>query len=306
MKKKTSSRSPSDEFSMMSEPRRKVAHSQGLAIHYQEWGEPAGVPIVLVHGFLDQADSWTFFVAELQRRLAPPLWIIAPDCRGHGDSDWVGAGGYYHFPDYVLDLDCVIRASGAPRVYLIGHSMGGTISFLYAGAFPERIGKLALIEGIGPIGMNLSDAPLRMERWINEVHERGRRHFREYASIDAGAGQLQQTNPRLTRERALVLARTAMKLNEKGKWVWKFDPLHRTVAPQPFYTAQALEFLRRIECPVLVVDGRESRQARRTDKEQRYAAIADHRRVVIEQAGHMVHQDNPAKLAEAVAAFMAS
>jgi pimeloyl-ACP methyl ester carboxylesterase len=306
MKKKISSKSPCGEFSVMSEPRRKVAHSLGLAIHYLEWGEPAGVPIVLVHGFLDQAYSWTFFVAELQQRSARPLRIIAPDCRGHGDSDWVGAGGYYHFPDYVFDLDRVIRASGTPRVHLIGHSMGGTISFLYAGAFPNRVGKLALIEGVGPVGMNFSDAPLRMERWINEVHERGRRHFREYTSIDAGAAQLQQTNPRLMRERAVALARAAMKQTEKGKWVWKFDPLHRTVAPQPFYTAQALEFLRRIECPVLVVDGRESRQTRRTDKEQRYEAVADHRRVVIEHAGHMVHQDNPAKLAEVVAAFIAA
>jgi pimeloyl-ACP methyl ester carboxylesterase len=290
----------------MSEPRHKLVDSQGLAIHYLEWGEPAGEPIVLVHGFLDQADSWKYFVAELQRSCEQPLWIIAPDCRGHGDSGWVGAGGYYHFPDYVFDLDCVIRAAGASRIQLIGHSMGGTVSFLYAGAFPKRVAKLALIEGVGPLGMSFSDAPVRMEKWIGELHERGRRHFREYATIDGGAGQLQQTNPRLTRERALELARAAMSQNQKGKWVWKFDPLHRTTSPQPFYTAQALEFLRRIECPVLIIEGQESRQTRRTDKQQRYDTLADHRRVVIDRAGHMVHQDNPAKLAEVVAAFFAA
>ena len=105
---------------------------------------------------------------------------------------------------------------------------------------------------------------------------------------------------------ALDLARAAMKQNNKGKWVWKFDPLHRTAAPQPFYTAQALEFLRRIECPVLIIDGKESRQTRRTDKQERYDVIASHRCVAIDGAGHMVHQDNPEQLAEVVANFLES
>jgi pimeloyl-ACP methyl ester carboxylesterase len=288
----------------MTAPRHRAVDSQGLPIHCLEWGEPVGEPIVLVHGFLDQAHSWSFFVDELARRSRRPLWIIAPDCRGHGDSGWVGAGGYYHFPDYVYDLDCVIAAAGAKRFNLIGHSMGGTISFLYAGAFPERLAKLVLIEGVGPLGMNFSDAPPKMAGWIGELHERGRNHFREYASVEAGARQLQQTNPRLKKEFALDLARAGMKQNEKGKWVWKFDPLHRTASPQPFYTAQALEFFGRIACPVLIVDGQESRQTRRTDKQQRYQAMQDHRLVTIGNAGHMIHHDNPERLAEVVITFL--
>ena len=288
----------------MMEPRHKTVDSRGLAIHYLEWGEPAGEPIVLVHGFLDQAHSWKFFVAELIAQTLRPLWIIAPDCRGHGDSGWVGDGGYYHFPDYVFDLDCVIRSVGTTRFHLVGHSMGGTISFLHAGAFPERLANLVLIEGAGPLGMEFADAPLRMAGWIGELHERGRNHFREYTSIEAGANQLQQTNPRLRKEFAVDLARAGMRQNDKGKWIWKFDPLHRTAAPQPFYTAQALEFFRRIECPVLIVDGHESRQNRRTDKQERYDAIRHHRMARIARAGHMVHQDNPEELAKTVANFL--
>jgi pimeloyl-ACP methyl ester carboxylesterase len=288
----------------MPEPQHRTLDVRGLLIHYLEWGEPAGDPIVLVHGFLDLAYSWKSFVDCFQERYRRPLWMIAPDCRGHGDSGWVGAGGYYHFPDYVLDLDCVIRALGASRVTLIGHSMGGTIAFLYAGAFPQRVNKLALIEGVGPPGMNFSDAPLRMTAWISEVHQRGRNHFREYTSVQAGASQLRQTNPRLTETAALDLARAGMKQSASGKWLWKFDPLHRTAAPQPFYTAQAVEFLRRIQCPVLIVDGAQSHQRQRLDKQQRYDAIARHKHIVVENAGHMVHQDNPQKLADAMADFL--
>ena len=290
----------------MSKPREHFIKSQGLPIHYLEWGDPKGEPLLLVHGYLDLAQSWSPFVAALEKKQERSLWIVAPDCRGHGDSGWVGAGGYYHFPDYVLDLDGLIRALGAERVKLIGHSMGGTISFLYTGAFPNRVDKLVLIEGVGPVGMEFADAPLKMAKWIGEVHDRGRNHFRTYTSVEAGAQQLQLTNARLKKPFALELARAGMKQTASGKWVWKFDPLHRTVAPQPFYTAQALEFFRRIQCPVLIVDGQESRQTKRTDKQQRYDAIAHVRSVTIAGAGHMVHQDNPEQLAENVASFLES
>jgi pimeloyl-ACP methyl ester carboxylesterase len=286
--------------------REKIVHSQGLTIRYLVWGDPIGQPIVLVHGFLDQAHSWCPFVISLQRKSREPLWIVAPDCRGHGNSGWVGAGGYYHFPDYVFDLDCVIRDLAVSKVKLIGHSMGGSISFLYSGTFPDRVTKLVLIEGVGPPGLDFTDAPARMEKWVGELHERGRKHFRQYSSVEAGARQLQQSNSRLNDELALDLARAGMKQTANGKWVWKFDPLHRTTAPQPFYTQQALQFLSRIECPVLVVEGKESHQTERTDKQERFEAICHRRHIIIEDAGHMVHQDNPEALSAAVAEFFAS
>jgi pimeloyl-ACP methyl ester carboxylesterase len=288
----------------VSEPRDKFIDALGLAIHYLEWGEASGEPLILVHGFLDQAASWNPFVNFLQARLGTAPWIIAPDCRGHGDSGWVGAGGYYHFPDYLFDLNCLIRTLGTERLKLVGHSMGGSISFLYSGTFPQKVQKLVLIEGIGAAGMNFSDAPLRMEKWISELHDRGRNHFREYNSVEAGARQLQQTNPRLNSQTALHLARSGMKQNAKGKSIWKFDPLHRTTSPQPFYSAQAIEFLRRIECPVLVVDGRHSRHAQHPDRQQRLAVIREKHFAVIDNAGHMVHQDNPEGLAQVVAEFL--
>jgi len=288
----------------VSQPLDKFIDTLGLAIHYLEWGEPRGEPLILVHGFLDQAASWEPFVNFLQTKLGHAIWVVAPDCRGHGDSGWVGAGGYYHFPDYVFDLDCLIGALGAKGFKLIGHSMGGSISLLYAGTFPEKIRKLVSIEGLGAVGMNFSDAPVRMEKWITELANRGRNRFREYNSVEAGARQLQQTNPRLDSQRALNLACSGMKQNTKGKWVWKYDPLHRTTAPQPSYSAQTIEFLRRIECPVLVVEGRHSQLAQRPDRQQQLAVLRNKHLAVIDNAGHMVHHDTPEELALVVAEFL--
>lgn len=286
------------------EPKDRTIDVRGLKIHYLEWGKRDDDPLVLVHGFLDHARSWEPFVAALQKRSERPLWIIAPDCRGHGESDWVGAGGYYHFPDYLLDLDTLIGSLEVPQVMLMGHSMGGTISFLYAGTFPNRVTRLVLVEGIGPIGLSFSDAPLRMERWIAEVKSSVQRRPRHYPSLEEAAKRLQRRNPRLKPERALHLARWGMKETADGRWTWRFDPLHRTLAPQPFYSEQAIAFFRRIECPVLLIQGKESLQTPRPDMKQRLEALAHHALAEIEEAGHMVHQDNPDGLAKAVAEFL--
>ena len=288
----------------MKPPRDHSMDVRGLKIHYLEWGEPAEEPLILIHGFLDHARSWEPFVAALEKKSAEPRWIIAPDCRGHGDSGWVGAGGYYHFPDYLLDLESLVECLDVPRVSLMGHSMGGTISFLYTGTFPEKVRKLILVEGIGPLPMAFCDAPPRMERWLSEVKALPRRKTAEYVTLESAAQQLRRKNPRLKPELALDLARSGMKRTEDGKWVWKFDPLHRTTAPQPFYSGQALEFFRRISCPALLVHGKESRQTPRSDLQQRLQALARRSTAEVGGAGHMVHHDNPEGLAEIVIEFL--
>jgi pimeloyl-ACP methyl ester carboxylesterase len=288
----------------MNSPKDRDLEVRGLKIHYLEWNEGTDEPLILIHGFLDHARSWESFAASLQEKSRKPLWIVAPDCRGHGDSGWVGAGGYYHFPDYLFDLDSLIAALAVRSVTLMGHSMGGTISFLYTGTFPHRVKKLILVEGIGPLGMHFADAPARMEKWISEVRIQEQRTTPDYSSIEEAAKRLQRKNLRLSSDLAVLLARWGMKRKDNGKWTWKFDPLHRTIAPQPFYLGQALEFFRRIECPALIVQGKESRQAVRPDMEQRLEAIAHRTLAVIPDAGHMIHHDNPEGLASVVAKFL--
>ncbi|NIO11210.1 MAG: alpha/beta fold hydrolase [Deltaproteobacteria bacterium] len=280
--------------------------ARGFKVHYVEWGSPKGIPLILVHGFLDHARSWDPFVAAIEKITKRSPWIIAPDCRGHGDSGWVGSGGYYHFPDYVLDLDALISSLKVSSVVLMGHSMGGTISFLYSGTFPARVKKLVLVEGVGPPGFSFSHAPERMGKWIAEINASEQKRPVEYGSVEQMAERLRQRDPRLNQKVALHVARYGSKVTPTGKRVWKFDPLHRTSSPQPFYAGQALEFLRRIQCPVLLVRGKESRQVHRKDLGERFDAIPRSKLVEIPRAGHMVHRNNPDALARAVAAFVKS
>ena len=127
-------------------PEHRSLDVRGLRIHWVEWGKRGSQPVLLIHGFRDHCRTWDFVVDELLASL-PDLWLVAPDCRGHGDSGWVGAGGYYHFFDYLLDLDSLVRHLGEPVVRLVGHSMGGTIACLYSGARPERVSRYRLVPG---------------------------------------------------------------------------------------------------------------------------------------------------------------
>ena len=146
---------------------RRIKLATGLTYHLLEWGgDDAALThtVVLVHGFLDYAHTWEDTVAA---GLGGRFHLVAPDLRGHGDSDRVGAGGYYHFMDYLADLHEVIAQLGRQRVSLVGHSMGGSVVGYYAGSFPARIHRLAMLEGLGPPEPEQVSFPERVRTWLD-------------------------------------------------------------------------------------------------------------------------------------------
>src|SRR5688500_2021156 len=108
----------------------------------------------------------------LARALPDRYHLVALDQRGHGDSGWVGAGGYYHLPDYVLDLSTVMERVRRARLVLVGHSLGGIVSAYTTGTFPDRVDALVLVEGLGVPGSSFEDAPGRYEAFVRTVTAR--------------------------------------------------------------------------------------------------------------------------------------
>lgn len=281
---------------------RLVPLATGLTYHVLEWGDPDAPLVVLVHGFLDLAWGWDL----VARRLADRFHVVAPDMRGHGDSDWIGAGGYYHFFDYAADLDDLLRqlSPDAP-VALVGHSMGGNIVSYTTGARPERVRRLALLEGLGPPDMSGATPaiPDRTARWF-DAWRTARAAPKVMASVDDAAARLCRhdalLDPALARDLAAHGTREA-----PGGLVWKHDPLHATGGPYPFRVDVAEAFWRRIRCPVLVVDGARS-TFRLPDAEQarRRAVFPDARHAILDGAGHMMQRHQPDALAELLAEFV--
>lgn len=284
----------------MPEPRsHRLRLSTGLEYHFIEWGrDDASLEhtVVMVHGFLDLCWGWQDAV---EAGLAGRFHVVAPDMRGHGDSDRVGAGGYYHFPDYLADLESLVDQLGRTRVSLVGHSMGGTIASYYAGAWPERVHRLALLEGYGP-PEDPTPVPDRLQSWVESCKRARGREPRSYEDVEAAAARLRQHDVALDKALSLRLAEHGTVRGPDGRLHFKHDPLHLTRSPYPFQLEMARSFWERIACPVLLVEGSES-PFRALDRTSEFAGA---RRAIIDGAGHMMQRHRPRQLAQLLARFL--
>lgn len=286
------------------EPKLRTLEANGLRHNVLEWDvASADTTVVLLHGFLDLA--WSFEHVAL--KLAPRYHVIAPDFRGHGDTDWVGAGGYYYFPDYTADLARLLPPLTRRRVYLVGHSMGGVVATQYTGTFPERVQKLALLEGTGPPDGRAAAAPEQMLKHIQTVDEVRAKRLRPLASLAAAAERLRQLYPRVDPAWAARLAEKATRAapdGPPGGRIWKHDPLHRTRSPLIFLLPLMEAFIRRIACPVLLVNAAESKLTFLHDP-ARQALYPNAQLRTLPDAGHMMQLDQPERLADMLLEFFA-
>lgn len=286
------------------EPTRHAWSNLGLALSYHVWESEAGPDaptLILLHGFLDHARSFDPVAAALASRLR----VIAPDHRGHGESGHIGAGGYYHFPDYLLDLHALFDHLELETAHLAGHSMGASIACYFAGAFGERVRSLVLLDGIGPAHVPPERSPALVRRWVNDVRlsqTRGDAPSDVMDSLDEVARRIARTSPGATPERLLELAKTASVRYEDGSYRWRFDPLHRTTAPMPFDVTRFRTFLQAIRCPTLMVWGERS-PMRPPDAAERAALIGDLSEYLLPGAAHNLHHERPDELAAVLAGF---
>jgi len=280
-------------------PRSHTVPVANLKINVLEWVGPDNAPTVLLqHGFLDVAASWT----PVAERLAEHWRVLAVDARGHGDSDWVGDGGYYHFYDYMRDLTTVIETLVKTPLHLVGHSMGGMICAYYAGACPQEVASFVCIEGLGPPAMDAEQAPAKLAIWIADLKRAETRKERRFASLRDVADRLQAQNNRLTEATAHQLARWQTRLLEDGQRGWKFDPLHQTRSPQPVYEDHLRAFFSSITCPVLLVNGQASGFMHYFG--DRASCFSNARSVTVDAAGHMIHHEQAERLAELIESFI--
>lgn len=268
-----------------------------LSHHLLEWGD-RGPVVLLLHGFLEHAHVWDLVGPRLA---AAGLHVYALDWRGHGDSQWVGAGGYYHFADYVADLDGIVAALGG-RAALVAHSMGGTAAVLYGGTAPERVTALVSIEGLGPLGSEPAAAAERYAQWLDDLARTATRP-RPSFTLAAAIARLRERYPRMSDEAIALLAEHGTRAADDGR-AWKFDPLHQTRAPQPFYVEQARAFWRRITCPVLYVEGEESLFRLPEDELADRLGALRARRVAIRGSAHHPHLEQPERLAALLVEFL--
>jgi pimeloyl-ACP methyl ester carboxylesterase len=279
---------------------RRLPLSTGMTLHLLEWDAPSEHTVILLHGFLDLCWSWE----DVATRLDGKYHLVAFDLRGHGDSDRVGAGGYYHFADYLADLDELVELVGRTRVSLVGHSLGGSLAAYFTGTFPSRVHKLAMLEGLGP-PQNADFDPQRVAAWLSAWKKTREKPERALASVAEATERLCQRDPKLDRALAARLAEHGTRREADGTLRWKHDPVHLTPAPYGYRVEAAERFWQRITCPVLLVEGGAS-EFRYSPEEalRRRSFFPTAKHAIVEGAGHMMQRHKPWEIAQLIEDFL--
>ena len=268
-------------------PTSHYYYSQRLKLHYVDWGNITKPPMVLLHGGRDHARNWDWIAQELRG----DYHIIAPDLRGHGDSEWA-RGGQYALIDYVLDITQLLDQLQLFPIVIMGHSLGGAVACQYSGIYPERVKRLIALEGLGPPCEQLRRGPAheRMQKWIHQMQAFAGRHPRRYPNLEDAVQRMQEANKHLSAEQARHLTIHGLYRNEDGTYSWKFDNYVRSNSPYEFNMEEARSIWERITCPTLLLRGTESWMG---DPEQdgRASAFQNARCVNIKNAGHWMHHD---------------
>jgi pimeloyl-ACP methyl ester carboxylesterase len=265
---------------------------------------------VMVHGWMDVGASFQFVVDAMQTG----RHIIAPDWRGYGHTTGPATDNYW-FPDYMADLDFLLdHYAGDQPVDLLGHSMGGNVVMVYAGVRPQRIRRLINLEGFGMPTTVSAQAPGRYAKWMDELKafERGDLTMRAYDDAAGVAKRLMKTNPRLSLDKAQWLAEHWAAPNAQGQWEILGDAAHKITNAQLYRVEEILACYARIAAPVLAVEASDDsmngwyKGSYTLDQyHERLRSVPNVRIEKIQDAGHMMHHDQPAVLAALIEAFLA-
>jgi len=282
--------------------RSESADVRGVRYYLRHWGRDGAPLVVMLHGWMDVGASFQFLVDAL----VGDWHVVSPDWRGFGGSDWV-AGGYW-FQDYLADLDALLaRLSPEAPVRLVGHSLGGNVAMLYAGIRPDRVARLVSLEGFGVRQGHAEEAVGRYREWLDGLRDPPQ--FSTYDSRDAVADRLQRTSPWLARERALFLAGHWAAPGPDGRWRLTSDPAHKLPFPTVYRLEETMAVWRCIRAPVLWVEATGSYIAGWLGEGEllrRMRVLADCRLETVPECGHMLHIEQPERVASLVEPFLAA
>ena len=233
------------------DPRHGSFASASLKLHYVEWGEVSKPKVILIHGVRDHCRTWD----RIAQSLSENFHVIAPDLRGHGDSD-PALGHNYRYTDYVFDILNLVDAFGLEKFSLIGHSMGGAIVNLFSGIYWERVESVVAIEGVGiwqnpDIPNKISE---RIKIWASTVRDLQGKKQRSYITIDEAAERMASENPGIPSDLVRHLSEHGCKKNTDGTFSWKYHQGVRNFSLVGLSEVEIKDIWSEIRCPILLLN----------------------------------------------------
>ena len=277
---------------MMIEYRLTLA---GCECAVAEWNPSGSILVFALHGWLDNLASFESLIEYM-----PDIRLIAIDFPGHGHSDHLADGYAYHFIDGLYLIDDLMTHFKIKQVNLLGHSMGGAVSSLYAASQNNKVTGLVLIESLGPLTVEPTKAIDLMAKAVKQRAILKNKQKPVYLNIEqaltarANASEIEKDLINPIVERALT--------NVEGGYTWRADPRLRTSSPIRISEESLCEVLSNIQAPVLLVEGsngflKDSQAI--IDRKKQIRDLS----VCVLQGGHHVHLEEPKKCAHEIQSF---
>ncbi|MBQ0721442.1 MAG: alpha/beta hydrolase [Gammaproteobacteria bacterium] len=222
--------------------------NHGVTLAAVEWGDPEGLPVIALHGWLDNAASFAPLAERLQG-----IRLIALDLAGHGFSDHRSLDNTYNIWQDVADVYTVVEQLALGTFALLGHSRGAMIASLTAGTYPERVSHLGLIDSFVPQAIDEAELPQQLALSIADKHLRLAREPRIYATRDeAIASRTSRGETRLSLASAKLIAERGLRLEGEG-FRWRADEKLKVASEVKLTQSIVKAFVERIACPSLLL-----------------------------------------------------
>ena len=262
----------------------------------RKWGNPEGEPVLALHGWLDSAASFDHLAP-----LLPDMQLVALDFPGHGFSAHRPMGVRYHYLDYVDDVATVADALKWERFTLLGHSLGAGVASYFAGALPERVSKVVLIEGLGAMSRDPEKAPTYLAQSIKQMRNVNLKtppvykNEEEMVEARAKVGDMKESSVRTLVSRGVVQLEDGIS--------WRSDPRLRVTSPGYQTDQHVTAFLAAIEAPVLLILAEKGIFADKDALQWRIEQVKSLKQIEL-PGSHHLHLDDPEPVAEAIKAFL--
>jgi pimeloyl-ACP methyl ester carboxylesterase len=272
-------------------PVEKFITTNGVRLRYFDYGNEGKMPLICLHGNRGQAHIWD----EFADAVAPHYHVYTVDQRGHGESQWAADG--YHRDSYVADLASFMDQLKIKKAVLVGLSMGGWNSLLYAVDHPERVDRFIMVD-IGPDGSPAMKA--------------NRKNYKpeplEFFTLEEAHDWNRKSDPWATEERRRQDIANRMRQHPDGKWRWKVDPaiiFHQLPDNyDPVYIKRYWDAMKKVQCPFMEVRGAESLTLDEDLIEKMKKTNKLFSAVTIPGAGHVVTTDKPYEFIKATKKFL--
>ena len=251
--------------------------SNNLNLHYINYKTDAIKPLIMLHGMRSYAQSWN----DVADQLITDFDVYALDQRGRGESDW-SPDQNYDTQAYVDDLTNFINTKGFNNLCLMGHSMGGVNSIVFASKHPEIVESLVIVD-IGPSAAT-STGGARINQELSNTPK-------EFDSLEDVKIFWRKQRPSISEHALNERVNFTIKQLDSGKYGFKWDVQGIAKAKIRADGEYMWDCVRKIKCPTLLIRGAES------DILQHDVAIQmikeNHNITLIEipDATHYVHDD---------------